>query len=181
MCLKTLEINVLLSDVFENFRDKYIEIYGFAPAHFLSAPGLPWQTCLTKTGLNLELLADIDMLLMVEEGIRGGICHAIHKYAKANNKYLNSYDKSIESSYQLYIDADNLYGCAMYQKLAANGFKWAEKLSKFNERFIKRYNENRDLGYFIEVNVEYLKNLLTLHNDLPFLPEKKNLKSKKTY
>ena len=173
MCLKTLEINVLLSDVFENFRDKYIEIYGFAPVHFLSAPGLPWQTCLTKTGLNLELLADIDMLLMVEEGIRGGICHAIHKYAKANNKYLNSYDKSIESSYQLYIDADNLYGCAMYQKLAANGFKWAEKLSKFNERFIKRYNENRDLGYFIEVNVEYLKNLLTLHNDLPFLPEKK--------
>ena len=69
----------------------------------------------------------------------------------------------------------------MYQKLAANAFKWAEKLSKFNERFIKRYNENRDLGYFIEVNVEYLKNLLTLHNDLPFLPEKKNLKSKKTY
>ena len=77
---------LLLADVFENFRDKCVEIYGLDPAHFLSAPGSTWQACLKKTGINLELLTDIDMLLMVEEGIRGGICHAIHRYAKANNK-----------------------------------------------------------------------------------------------
>ena len=101
---------LLLVDVFENFRDKCIEIYGLDPAHFLSAPGLAWQACLKKTGVNLELLTDIDMLLMAEEGIRGGICQAIHRYAKANNKYMHNYDKSIESSYLMYLDANNFYG-----------------------------------------------------------------------
>ena len=72
--------------MFENFRDKCIEIYGLDPAHFLSAPRLSWQGCLKKTGVKLELLTDIGMLLMVEEGIRGRICHAIYRYAKANKK-----------------------------------------------------------------------------------------------
>ena len=87
---------LLLADVFENFRNKCIEIYELDPAHFLSAPGLAWQACLKKTGVKLELVTDIDTLLMVEEGIRGGICQALHRYAKANNKYMNNYDKSIE-------------------------------------------------------------------------------------
>ena len=73
--------------MFENFRNKCIEIYELDPAHFLSAPGLAWQACLQKTEVTLELLTNVDMLLMVEKGIRGGICHAIHRYAKANNKY----------------------------------------------------------------------------------------------
>ena len=60
-------------------------MYKLDPAHFLSAPGLAWQACLKKTGVELELLADIDMLLMVENGIRGRICHAIHRYAKKIN------------------------------------------------------------------------------------------------
>ena len=90
---------LLLADVFENFRNKCLEVYELDPAHFLSLPGLAWQACLKKTNVKLELLADYDMLLMVEEGIRGGICHSIHRYAKANDKYLNSYDESKESSY----------------------------------------------------------------------------------
>ena len=76
----------LLAGVFENFSDKCIEIYELDPAHFLSAPGLAWQACLKKAGVKLELLTDYDMLLMVEEGTRGGICQAIYRYAKANNK-----------------------------------------------------------------------------------------------
>ena len=104
---------LLLADVFENFRNKCIEIYELDPAHFLSAPGLAWQACLKKTKVKLELLTDIDMLLMVEKGIRGGICQAIHRYAKANNKYMKSYDKNIESSYLIYLDANNLYGGEM--------------------------------------------------------------------
>ena len=75
-----------LADVFENFRDKSIKIYGLDPAHFLSAPGLAWQACFKKTKVELELLTNIDILLMVEKGIRGGICQAIHSHAKANNK-----------------------------------------------------------------------------------------------
>ena len=86
---------LLLADVFENFRNKCIEIYELDPAHFLSAPGLAWQACLKKTKVKLELLTDIDMLLMVEKGIRGGMCQAIHSYAKANNKYMNNYDKNM--------------------------------------------------------------------------------------
>ena len=101
--LYVLSDTLLLADVFENFKDKCIEIYGLDPAHFLSAPRLAWQACLKKTGVELELLADIDMLLMVEEGIRGGICQAIYRYAKANNKYMNNDNKSIESSYLMYL------------------------------------------------------------------------------
>ena len=88
---------LLLTDVFENFRNKCIEIYQVDPAYFLSPPELAWQSCLKKTGIKLEILTDVDMLLLVEKGIRGGICHAIHRYANANNKYMKNYDKNKES------------------------------------------------------------------------------------
>ena len=130
------------------------------------------------------------MLLMVEEGTRGEICHVIHHYTIANNKYMNNYDKSIESSYIELLDANNLYGWAMSQKLPLNGFKWVEKLSKFNKRFMKSYNqnsdkfnerfikscnENSDEGYFLKVDVEYLIKLFNLHKNFPFLPERKKV------
>ena len=79
-----------------------LKIYHLDPAKFLTAPGLAWQTALKKTEEKLELVTDIDMLLMVEKGIRGGICHAIHWYAKANNKYMKNYDKTKESAYIKY-------------------------------------------------------------------------------
>ena len=82
--------NLLLADVFENFRNKCLKVYELDPAHFLSLPGLAWQACLKKTNVKLELLTDYDMLLIVEEGIRGELCHAIHRYAKANNKYIKT-------------------------------------------------------------------------------------------
>ena len=84
-----------------------------------------------KTGVELELLTDIDMLLMVEKGIRGGICHAIYRYAKTNNRYIKNYYKNIISLYLEYLDANNLYGWEMSQKLPTDGFKWVKKLLKF--------------------------------------------------
>ena len=101
---------LLLADVFENFRNMCLEIYELDPVYFVSAPGLAWQACLKKTKVKLELLRDYDMLLMVENELRGGICQATHRYAKANNKYMKNYDKSIDSSYIAYLDANNLYG-----------------------------------------------------------------------
>ena len=81
-----------------------------------------------KANIKLELLTNYDMLLMVEEGIRGAICHSIHRYAKENNKYMKNYDKNKESSYIQYLDANNLYGWAMSQTLPVNGFKWVKNI-----------------------------------------------------
>ena len=123
---------LLLADVFENFRDMCIKEYELDPGYFLSLPGLVWQACLKKTNIELELLTDYDMLLMVEEGIRGGICHSIHRYAKGNNKYMKNYNNNEESSYIQYLDANNLYGWAMSKKLPVNGFRWlaSDKIMK---------------------------------------------------
>ena len=143
---------LLLADVFENFRDKCIEIYELNPAQFLSAPGLAWQACLKKTEVKLELLTDNDMLLMFEKGIRGEMCQVSHHYVKANNEYLKNYDKSTKSSYIEYLDANNLYGWAMSRKLPVRDVKWLDNLSMFTEEFIKNYDENGDKGYILEVD-----------------------------
>ena len=128
---------------------------------------------------------------MVEAGIRGGICHSIYRYVRTNNKYMKYYDRNEETSYIQYLDANNLYGRAMSQKLPVNGFKWIEDISEINEEFIKNYDENNDKGYILEVDVKYPRKLHDLHSDLPFLSKrikidkcKKlvcNLRNKKKY
>ena len=163
MYLKTLEVSVL----------KYMDLILLI---FLSALRLAWQSCLEKTGVNLELLTDIDMLLKVGEGTRGGICQAI--YIGMLKQTINIWVIMLKkiTSYPLYLDANNLYGWAMSQKLPTNSYK---DLSKFNEKIIKCYNENSDRVYFLEVDVQYQKNLFHSHKDLPFLPERKKFKKLK--
>ena len=163
---------LLLADVFENFRDMCIEVYELDPAYFLAALGFAWQACLKNTGVKLEFITDVDMLLMIEKGIGEAICHSVYRHAKANNKYMKIYDKNKDSSCIIYIHANNLYGYAMSKKLPVDCFEWVENLSKIDEDFIKNYDENSDVGYFIEADIEYPKELHGLHSDLPFLPEK---------
>ena len=110
------------------------------------------------------------MLLMVEEGIRRGICYSIYRYEKANNKSMKDYDKNKQSSYLQYWHVNNLYGWAMSQKLPVKSFEWIKDTSHFNKDFIKNYNEESDEGYFFEVVVQYPEKLHELHNDLPILP-----------
>ena len=116
----------------------------------------------------MELLTDNDLLIMFEEGTRGGICQATYRYAKANNKYMKNYDRNIESSFLKYLDA----GWPMCKKLPVSDFKWVDDLSIFTEDFIKNYDENSDKGYISEVDIEYPINIHMQHNDLPFLPER---------
>ena len=182
---------LLLADVFENFRNACMKNYELDPPHFVSLPGLAWQACLKKSNVELELITDYDMLLMIEDGIRGGICHAIQRYAKANNKYMNDYNKNKESSYIQYLDTNNLYGMAMSEKLPIKGFKWMVDISGIDENFVKSYNKNRGKGYVLKVDVDYPCELQNLHCDLPFLPERMvvnntkmllcNLQDKKDY
>ena len=94
------------------------------------------------------------MLLMVEKCIRGGICHAVHWYTKANNNYMKEYDKNKELSYLKYWDVNNLYDWAMSQNLPLKIFEWIGDTSQFNEDFIKNYNEESSEGYFLEVNIQ---------------------------
>ena len=126
---------LLLADVYENFRNMCFEKYQLDPTYFVSAPGLAWQACLKKTGLKLELITEYDMILMIEKGIRGRICQETHRYAKVNNKYMKNYDKNIDSLYIECLDANNLYGWEMSQKLPANGFKWVKQ--KKNQNLMK--------------------------------------------
>ena len=146
---------LLLADVSENFINMCIKVYEIDPAYFLSAPGSAWQACLRTTEVKLELLTDVD----------------IYRYAKANNKYMKNYNQYKEESFFQYLDANNLYGWTMSQKLPVSGFKWKKNMSKFTEEFIKSYDEDSDKGYILEVDVKYPKNLHGLHEDLPSLPE----------
>ena len=91
------------------FKNMCFEIYELDPAKFLSAPGLAWQAALKETKVKLDLLIDIAILLIAQEGIRGGIYHSIYRYAKANNKYMKNYDENKEASYLQYWDVNNLY------------------------------------------------------------------------
>ena len=128
---------------------------------------------------------------MVEEGIRGGICHAMQRYAKANNKYMKDYDRKKKSSYIQYLDANNVYGKAMTEKLPVRGFRWMDDISKIDQDFVKVYNKNDNKGYILDVDVDYPNKLQNLHSDLPFLPQRMvinntkklvcNLNDKKNY
>ena len=110
------------------------------PAKFISAPALARQAALEKIQVKLHLLTDIDMLLIVEKSIRGGICNAVHRYAKANNKYMEDQDKNKESPYLQYWDVNNLYEWVMSQKLLVFNFEWVEDTLQFNKIFLKNYD-----------------------------------------
>ena len=124
---------LLLAAIFKNFQNMCIETYELGPAHFLSTLGLAWRAALRKIKVRLDLVTDVNMLFMVEKGIRGRIFH--DWYAQANNKYVEDYDQNKKSSYLKNLDVNSFHGWAMSQKLLVNNFKWVEETSQFNEKF----------------------------------------------
>ena len=118
---------VLLANVYEAFRDTCLKHYKLDPVHFYTSPGLAWKACLKHTGIKLELLTDLDMLLMFERGIRGGITQVVRKYTSPNKKYMgDKFNPSEDTTYLQYIDTNNLSGWAMSQPLPTGGFKWVD-------------------------------------------------------
>ena len=170
---------LLLADVFENFRNLCLKIYRLDPVYYYTAPGLAWDACLKMTNINLELLSDPNMLLMFEKGIRGGISIISNRYGEANNKYMgNRFNKNKLSKYLMYLDANNLYGSAMSEKLPIHSFKWltsGEMEKLFNNRVVQIWEKTPCI---LEVDLEYPENLHDLHNDYPFCPERVECKNR---
>ena len=161
---------LLLADVFENFRKTCLKHYKLDPCHYYTAPGLAWDACLKETKQNLQLFKDYDMLMMFEQGIRGGISHISKRYATANNKYMKDFDESKPSSFIQYLDANNLYGWAMSQKRPTHGFKWIDVDKSKVLKLLEKKDTNR--GFIFEVDLDYPESLWDSHNDYPLAPEK---------
>ena len=173
---------ILLADVFENFRGVCMKNYGLDPAWHYTAPGLAWDATLKITKVELELLRDPDMLIMVENGIRGGISTISTRHGKANNRYMKNYDPKLPTKFITYLDANGLYGYAMTKALPTHGFEWMSD---------QELTDWRNHPCILEVDLEYPLELHDLHNDYPLAPERvdvdgvvklvPNLRAKKKY
>lgn len=156
----------LLCDVMEEFRNTCINAYGLDPLHSYTSPGLAWQAMLKETNCVLDLLTDIDMLLMVESGVRGGLTQTVKRHVKANNKHLPNYESDQESIYLGYFDANNLYGWAMSNPLPRGDFAWIDPESLGD---ITQLPRNGDIGYILECDFQYPETIHDHHYDLPML------------
>ena len=159
---------MLLTDVFENFRNWCMEYYGLDPAYYMTLPNFAWDAMLKKNNIVLDLVHGQDMYDMVEKGKRGGVCQVSSKSAKANNTYMKSYNQGIISSYLIYLDANNLYGLAMSMELPYGNFQWCNDIQSTDD--VMKYEDN-DIGYLLEVDLHYPKHLHDHHKDYPLAPE----------
>ncbi|XP_074026183.1 uncharacterized protein [Leptinotarsa decemlineata] len=161
---------LLLCDIFENFRNMSLGTYKLDPAHYFTSPGLSWDAMLKFTGVELELLTDIDMVHFFQNGIRGGVSQCSERKHIANNQFLPNYNPNEPSSFIMYLDATNLYGHSMCQSLPVDGFTWltADEISQLD---INSIPDDGCQGYILEVDVHYPIELHDLHSDLPFLVE----------
>ncbi|XP_033110636.1 uncharacterized protein LOC117111748 [Anneissia japonica] len=159
---------LLLADVFQNFRSTAYRVYGLDPSNYFTLPGFSWDALLRKTGVELELLTDLDMHMMFEKGNRGGISMVTHRYCKFNNKYMDDHDETKPSTYGLYLDANNLYGWAMSQPLPVSDFRW---IDPGEYKMVLKTPADGDKGYVLEVDLEVPKELHDLFGDYPLAPE----------
>ncbi|XP_011858376.1 PREDICTED: uncharacterized protein LOC105555932 [Vollenhovia emeryi] len=143
--------------------------YDLDPAHYYTLPGYTWDAMLKYTRVRFELLTDVDMLLFVERGVRGGLSQCSHRYARANNKYLASHDPLQASTYLMYYDVNNLYGWAMCESLPYARFQWVDDANA-ESLDVMAVTADSDIGYILEVDLAYPRELHDVHADLPFCP-----------
>lgn len=161
---------LLLCDIFEKFRNTSLHYYKLDPAYYVTSPSLSWDAMLLYTGVELELISNLEIYELLEKGIRGGLAQCSLRHAKANNKYLDNFNDSEPSSYLIYLDCNNLYGYAMMKKLPISEFRFLSQ-SEIKELDIMSIPDNNDYGYILEVDLIYPDCLHNKHKDLPFAVE----------
>jgi len=164
----------LLADVVENFRTICLEKYKLDPMYYITSPGLAWDAMLKMTDVELELLSDVDKYMFFEKSKRGGLSVITGRHGIANNKYMKTFNPEEETKYLMYLDMNNLYGGAMCQSLPVSNFKWENDL---DINSILQTPDDSDVGYTLEVDLEYPQELHDLHNDYPLCPENITIKN----
>ncbi|GFS84345.1 uncharacterized protein TNCV_4605601 [Trichonephila clavipes] len=162
---------LLLTDLFENFRKICMQTYKLDPCLYFTTPALSWDAMLLHTKVAIELFTDYDMLLFIEKGVRGGISQCCNRYAIANNRYMSNFNPDDEIKYLMYLDANNLYGYAMSKYLPLKDFVWSD--NDLTEQDILNLSDESDVGYILEVDLEYPSDLHDKHSDFPLAPENK--------
>ena len=163
---------MILADVFEAFRDVSLANYDLDPAHYVSPPQLSWDAMLHVTGCELTLIQDKAMFQMIDNGLRGGVSMISQRYSKANNKYMGArYDPKKPSVYDIYWDANNLYGWAMSQPMPCGDFNWMEE-AEFNSLDWIHQKVDQEFGFIVECDMDYPNELHEDHNDYPLAPER---------
>lgn len=162
---------LILTDVFEIFRNTSLAHYKLDPCYYVSAPGLSWDAMLLKTHAKMDLISDIEIYKMLEQGIRGGLSQCSRRYVKANNKYMKEFDNNLPSSYIIYLDCNNLYGYCLMKKLPISEFRLLndEEIACID---LNLFNEDSETGLILEIDLEYPAQLHDAHSDLPYAPEK---------
>jgi len=170
---------LLLSDIFDNFRNFSLKHYGLDPAHFTTAPGLSWSAALLLTKQILEIPTDPNMHIFFDRAMRGGISMVSNPFAQANNEFMDDFNPSLTRSEIKFYDANNQYGCAMSDPLPTHGFEWIEvetmNLEGWRE-FILNQRKDQETGYFLEVDLDYPVNLHDEHDNFPLTPEHLDIK-----
>ncbi|XP_066596260.1 uncharacterized protein [Prorops nasuta] len=147
---------------------KIFNIKNLDPAYYFTLPSFTWDAMLKFTNIKLELLTDIDKVMFIERGIRGGISQCCKRHSVANNKYMHDlYDPMKDDDYLMYFDVNNLYGWAMSQALPYTEFKWVDNCENFD---VNNIDTNSTLGYILEVDLNYPQSIHNSHIDLPFCP-----------
>ncbi|GFV68904.1 uncharacterized protein TNCV_1985681 [Trichonephila clavipes] len=148
-----------------------MQTYKLDPCWYFTTPALSWDAILLHTKVAIELFTDYEMLLFIEKGVRGGISQCCNRYAITNNRYMSNFNPDDEIKYLMYLDANNLYGYAMSKYLPVKDFVWSD--NNLAEQDILNLSNESDVGYILEVDLEYPSDLHDKRSDFPLAPENK--------
>ena len=167
-----LQLDVLLlADFFEKFRRTCLDFYSLDPLHYYTTPGLAWDAALRMSRVELELITDENIYNLIENSIRGGISMISTRYARANNpSFPSTYDDKLPRQDLIYLDANNLYGCATSQFLPTHGFRLLSS-DEITVLELENLRDDSEDGYIYEVDLHYPAKLHNQHDDYPLAPE----------